>query len=142
WVCSEPLLIGDGLVNSWKAGDFSESSCQVVPCKVVRRDLEIFTGRLLRVVENVAGEMAEVWQGDDRDMSLTERCCEDARAIVENPGQEVATEQHFGVRPVGENGPLEGISLRGEGLGREPVADSPFAIVVPAVGFRTVTSFL
>src|SRR5262245_3397680 len=60
WVGSEPLLIGDGLVDSWMAGDLSESSCQVVPCKVVRRDLEIFTGRLLRVVENVAAEMAEV----------------------------------------------------------------------------------
>src|SRR5215831_17548433 len=75
-------------------------------------------------------------------MSLTERCCEDARAIVENLGQEVATEQHFGVRPVGENGPLEGISLSGERLGREPVADPPFAIVVPAVVFRTVPTFL
>src|SRR5262245_54210555 len=75
-------------------------------------------------------------------MSLTKRCGEDARAIVENLGQEVATEQHFGVRPVGENGPLEGVSLSGERLGREPVANSTFAIVVPAVVFRPVTAFL
>src|SRR5215468_7984700 len=75
-------------------------------------------------------------------MSLSQRCREDARAIVENPGYEVAAEEHFGVRPVGENGPLEGISLSGEGLGREPVADSTFAIVVPAVVFGPVPAFL
>src|SRR4029450_11349971 len=75
-------------------------------------------------------------------MSLTERCCEDARAIVENPGQEVATEQHFGIRPVGENGPLEGVSLRGERLGREPVTASTFAVVVPAMVRGMVTAFL
>src|SRR5262245_14227274 len=75
-------------------------------------------------------------------MSLTKRCGEDARAIVENLGQEVATEQHFGVRPVGEDGPLEGVSLSGERLGCEPVADSTFAIIVPAVVFRPITAFL
>src|SRR5262245_23245653 len=75
-------------------------------------------------------------------MSLTERCCEHARAIVENPGQEIAAEQHFSVRPVGENGPLEGISSSGERLGREPVADSPFPIVVPAVVLGTIPALL
>src|SRR5436190_404083 len=41
-----------------------------------------------------------------------------------------------------ENGPLEGVSLSGEGLGREPVSDSTFAIVVPAMVLRSVTGFL
>src|SRR5262249_26641783 len=45
-------------------------------------------------------------------------------------------------RPVSENGPLEGVRLSGERLGREPVADSPFAIVVSAVVFGPVTAFL
>src|SRR5262249_23744962 len=75
-------------------------------------------------------------------MSLAEWRRKDARAIVENLGQEVATMEHFGVGPVGENGPLEAVNLSRERLGCEPVADSTFAIVVPAVVFRTVAAFL
>ena len=94
------------------------------------------------MVENVAGEIAEVWQGDNRNMPLAEWCCKDAYAIIENLGHEVATIQHFGVEAVGENGPLEGVSPSRERLGCEPVTDPPLAIVVPAVVFRTVTTFL
>ena len=68
--------------------------------------------------------------------------CKDARAIVENLGQEVATMEHFGVGPVGENGPLEAVSPSSERLGCEPVADSTLAIVVPAGVFGTVAGFL
>ena len=130
------------MIDSWKPGDFSESRRQIRPCEVVRRYLEILTSGLGWVVENVTGEIAEVWQGDNRDMSLAEWRCKDARAIVENLGQEVATVEHFGVGPVGENGPLEGVSLSRERLGCEPVGDSTLAIVVPAVVFRTVAAFL
>ena len=94
------------------------------------------------MIENVAGEIAEVWQGDNRDMSLAEWRCKDARAIVENLGQEVATIKHFGVGSVGENGPLETVSPSSERLGCEPVADSTLAIVVAAVVFGTVAAFL
>src|SRR5262249_30454827 len=75
-------------------------------------------------------------------MSLAEWRCKDARIIVENLGQEVAPIEHFGVGPVGENGPLEAVSLGSERLGCEPVADSTLAIVVPTVVFRTVAAFL
>jgi len=94
------------------------------------------------MVENVAGEIAKVRQSDNWDVSFAEWRCKDARAIVENLGHEVATIEHFGVGTIGENGPLEGVSLSGEGLGREPVSDSTFAIVVPAMVLRSVTGFL
>src|SRR6266498_2527327 len=84
------------------------------------------------MVENVAGEIAKVRQSDNWDVSFAEWRCKDARAIVEN----------LGVGTIGENGPLEGVSLSGEGLGREPVSDSTFAIVVPAMVLRSVTGFL
>src|SRR5215469_1172564 len=141
-MCSYPLRITDGLIDSWKPGDFGESRRQISPCEVVRRYLEILTSGLDGMVENVAGKIAKVWQGDNRDVSLAEWRCKDARAIVENLGQEVATMEHFGVGPVGENGPLEAVSLSSERLGCEPVADSTLAIVVPAVVFRTVAAFL
>src|SRR5262245_19757342 len=60
WVCGQPLRIRDGLVDSCKAGDFSESGGQTIPGKVVRRHLEILPSGLVWMVENVAGEMAEV----------------------------------------------------------------------------------
>src|SRR5947199_10601459 len=94
------------------------------------------------MVENVAGEIAKVRQSDNWDVSFAEWRCKDARAIVENLGHEVATIEHFGVGTIGENGPLEGVSLSGEGLGGEPVSDSTFAIVVPATVLRTGTGFL
>src|SRR6516225_7312550 len=132
----------DGLIDSWKSSDFGESRHQISPCEVVGRYLEILTSGLGGVVENVAGEIAEVCQGNNRDMSLAEWRCKDARAIVENLRQEVATIEHFGVRPVGENGPLEAVSSSSERLGCEPVANSTLAIVVPAVVFRAVAAFL
>ena len=92
------------------------------------------TTRLGRVVENVTGEIAEVCQGDNRNMPLAEWRRKNARAIVENLGQEVATIEHFGVGAVGENGPLEGVSLSRERLSCKPVSDSTLAIVVPADG--------
>src|SRR5215471_12583319 len=141
-MCSYPPRITDGLIDSWKPGDFGESRHQISPCEVVGRYLEILTTGLGGVVENVAGEIAEVWQGDNRDMSLAQWRCKDACAIVENLGQEVATIEHFGVRPIGENGPLEGVSMSRERLGCEPVADSTLPIVVPAMVFRTITTFL
>src|SRR5215468_6251772 len=142
WMSSQPLLIIDRLIDSWKPGDFGESRRQIRPCEVVRRYLEIPTSGLGGVVENVAGEIAEVWQGDNRDMSLAEWRCKDARAVIENLGQEVATIEHFGVGPVGKNGPLEAVSFSSERLGCEPVADPTLAIVVPAVVFRAVVAFL
>src|SRR5262245_45073773 len=75
-------------------------------------------------------------------MSLAEWRCKDARAIIQNLGQEVATIEHFGVGPVRENCPLEAVSLGRKDLGGEPVGDSTFAVVVPAVVFRAVTTFL
>src|SRR5262249_20878094 len=94
------------------------------------------------MVENVPGEIAEVWQGDNRNMSFAEWRCKDPRAIVKNLGQEVTAIEHFCVGPVGENRPLEGVSLSRKGLGCEPVTYSTFAVVVPAVVFRTVAAFL
>src|SRR5215472_5569206 len=142
WVCSQPLRITDGLIDSWKPSDFGESRHQISPCEVVGRYLEILTSGLGGVVENVAGEIAEVRQGDKGDMPIAEWRSKDARAVVENFGQEVATREHFGVGPVGENGPFEAVSPSSERLGCEPVADSTLAIVVPAVVFRTVAAFL
>src|SRR6516225_7457365 len=109
WMSSQPLLITDRLIDSWKPGDFGESRRQISPCEIVRRYLEILTSGLGGVVENVACEIPEVWQGDNWDMSLAEWHCKDARAIIENLGQEVATIEHFGVGPVGENAPLEAV---------------------------------
>src|SRR5215813_9635788 len=60
WVCSDPLWISDRLVDGREAGDLSESGRQIAPRKVVRRHLDILAGGLLRVVEDVAREMAEV----------------------------------------------------------------------------------
>jgi hypothetical protein len=70
--------ITDGLIDSWKPGDFGESRHQISPREVVGRYLEILTSGLGGVVKNVAGEIAEVWQGDYRDMSLAEWRCKDA----------------------------------------------------------------
>src|SRR5262245_7496594 len=75
-------------------------------------------------------------------MSLAEWRCKDARAIIDNLGQEVATIEHFGVGTVGENSPLERVSLGRERFGCEPVSYSTLAIVVPAVVFRAVITFL
>src|SRR5438874_11919726 len=94
------------------------------------------------MVENVAGEIAKVRQSDNWDVSFAEWRCKDARAIVENLGHEVGTIEHFGVGTIGENGPLEGVSLSGEGRGCEPVSDSTFAIVVSAMVLRSVNGFL
>src|SRR5947208_13387176 len=94
------------------------------------------------MVENVAGEIAKVRQSDNWDVSFAEWRCKDARAIVENLGHEVATIEHFGVGTIGENGPPEGVSLSGKGLGREPVSDSTFAIVVPTMVLRLVSGML
>src|SRR5215472_13037556 len=141
-MCSYPPRITEGLIDSWKPGDFGESRRQIRPCEVVRCYLEILTSGLGGMVENVAGKIAEVCQADNRDMSLAEWRCKDARAIVENLGQEVATIEHFGVGSVGENGPLEAAGLSRERLGCEPVADPTLAIVVPAVVFRTIAAFL
>src|SRR5215813_11261006 len=60
WVCGEPLRISDGLVDGGKSGDFSESGRQIIPCKVVRRYLDILPSGLIRVIENVAGEITEI----------------------------------------------------------------------------------
>src|SRR5262245_15781291 len=60
WVCGEPPRTRDGLVDSGKAGDFSESGGQMVPRKVVRCHLKILPRGLLWMFENVAGEMAEI----------------------------------------------------------------------------------
>src|SRR5213594_4626846 len=94
------------------------------------------------MVENVAGEIAKVRQSDNWDVSFAEWRCKDARAIVENLGHEVATIEHFGVGTIGENGPLEGVSLSGEGLGREPVNNSTFAIIMPTIVLKSITNFL
>src|SRR5262245_60972248 len=75
-------------------------------------------------------------------MSFAEWRCKDARTIVKNLGQKVAAIEHFGVGPICENGPFEGVSLGRERFGCEPVSYSTLAIVVPAVVFRTVTAFL
>src|SRR5262249_34922326 len=47
WVCGQPLRISDGLVDSGKAGDFTENRGQMVPCKVVQCHLKILPRGLL-----------------------------------------------------------------------------------------------
>src|SRR5207244_12363332 len=43
---------------------------------------------------------------------------------------------------LGQEGRLEAVSWCGEGLGANPVSDSSFAIVAPAMVLRSVTGFL